>query len=358
MKKILLILVVVMWGVTAVPLFADTTYTVQPGDTLSSIARQFDSSVTAIAQANNIVNPNLIYVGQVLTIPGVGSTAPDPVPAPPVQSTSGTYTVQPGDTLTRIALNHGISVQALALANNISNLNVIFVGQVLIIPGSSVPVNPPAPNPTPNPTPLPPEPAPNPVPTGANLLPNPSFEGGWYNQNGIPELQLPNGWYLEYDVGDNPFDSSSWSDFVRPETRVLFASYLPPQEQSLFIWDGQYTVKIFKGSGAISVRLLTNVALQPGTYQFTMNVFPDLVSGYENGQKIWASDPNSGDVRFIVGGGGSGWLLPTFGQRNTLTYSFTINAAQTVQVGVALRGRYALANNGFFVDNWSLVRTQ
>ena len=283
MKKGLFILMVVVWWVTAVPLFADTTYTVQPGDTLNAIAQRYGSSITAIAQANNIVNPNLIYVGQVLTIPGTETSAPVPTPAPPVQTSGSTYTVQPGDTLTRIALNYGVSTQALALANGISNLNIIYVGQVLVIPGSSVPVNPPIANPTPEP-PAAPTPVPAPAPTGINLLPNPSFEGGWYNQNGIAELQLPNSWYLEYVQGTNPFDSAPWSDFVRPETRVLSAGFLPPQEQPLFIWDGQYTVKIFKGAGAISTRLLTNVALQPGTYRFTINVFPDLVSGYENGQ--------------------------------------------------------------------------
>jgi lysozyme len=45
------------------------TYTVQPGDTLSGIAAHFDVTTDALAEANNITNPNLIEVGQVLTIP-------------------------------------------------------------------------------------------------------------------------------------------------------------------------------------------------------------------------------------------------------------------------------------------------
>lgn len=49
-----------------------TTYQVQPGDTLSGIAEQFGTTVAALAAANNIPDPNLIYAGQVLTI--VGST--------------------------------------------------------------------------------------------------------------------------------------------------------------------------------------------------------------------------------------------------------------------------------------------
>lgn len=350
MKRHAVLLIVLVLAVTAVPLLADTTYIVQPGDTLSAIARRFGTDVTSLAQANNIVNPNLIFVGQQLTIPGGDAPAPAPTPVPVPQPEGGIYVVQPGDTLTRIALRHGVTVQALALANGISNLNVIYVGQQLIIPGGS-PVAPPAPSPTP-----PPPPAPGPAPTGINLLPNPSFEAGWYNQNGIPELQLPNSWFLEYDQGSNPFDPAPWSSFVRPETRVLSRSFLPPAEHSLYIWDGDHTVKLFKGSGAISARLLTVVSLQPGTYRFTANVFPDLVSAFVDGQKVWAADPFSGEVRFIVGSGGSDWLLPAFGQRNSLTHTFTLNSAQTLQVGVALRGRYALANNGWFVDDWSLVR--
>jgi hypothetical protein len=194
------------------------------------------------------------------------------------------------------------------------------------------------------------------MPSGANLLPNPSFEEGWYNQNGIPELQLPVHWILEWDEGDNPFGSEPWSDFVRPETRVLSTAFLPSGEHPLYIYDGRSTVKIFKGNGAISTRLMTDVTLTPGTYVFTVNVFPDLVHTYENGQKVWAPDPYSGEVRFIVGSGGSNWLLPTFGQKNTLTYTFTVPSSQIVRVGVALRGRYALINNGWFMDDWSLVK--
>jgi LysM repeat protein len=320
---------------------ADTTYVIQPGDTLFSIAQRYGVTVTAVVQANHILNPNLIYVGSSLIIPD-GAPAEPP---PPIASTA--YIVQPGDTLFRIALRFGVSVQALTQANDLTNLGLIFVGQSLIIPGgSSQPTLPPAPT---NPNPVPPT-------TGANLLPNPSFEDGWYNQNGVPELQLPNGWQFEWDEGDNPFDPQPWSDFVRPETRVLSSAFLPGQEASLFIWDGAYTVKIFKGSGAISYRLFTDVTLQPGTYQFGVNIFPDLVAEYQNGQKVWAIDPSAGEVRFIVGSGGSGWLTPSFGQRNSLAHTFTIQQPQTVRLGVAVRGRYALANNGWFMDDWSLRR--
>ncbi len=131
---------------------ADTQHVVQPGDTLSAIARRYGTTVTAIAQANNILNPNLIFVGQVLTIPD-GSSPPPPAPPPsppPGGGGGGSYTVQPGDTLNRIAVRFGVTVQAIAQANGIANPNLIFVGQVLTIPGGgggTPPPPPPAPSP-------------------------------------------------------------------------------------------------------------------------------------------------------------------------------------------------------------------
>ncbi|MEL7435911.1 MAG: LysM peptidoglycan-binding domain-containing protein, partial [Chloroflexota bacterium] len=55
-----------------------STYTVAPGDTLSSIARRFGTSFTQLAAANGIANPNLIFVGQVLTVNGTAAPTPAP----------------------------------------------------------------------------------------------------------------------------------------------------------------------------------------------------------------------------------------------------------------------------------------
>ena len=71
-----------------VALVSAATYIVQPGDTLWRLSRQFGTTVDAIVQANNIPNPNLIYVGQVLEIPGVGPTQTPPVVPPGPTATS------------------------------------------------------------------------------------------------------------------------------------------------------------------------------------------------------------------------------------------------------------------------------
>lgn len=201
-------------------------------------------------------------------------------------------------------------------------------------------------------TATPPPPAP-----GANLLPNASFEEGWYHINGIPELQVPNRWVLEWESGDNPLDPDPWNDWVRPEIRVLSADFLPPAEHGLFIWDGRQTVKVFKGQGAISFRLLTDVYLEPGNYQFEIYFFPDLVDDYtDGGEKIWAPDPLSGEVRLVLGGQTTEWVLPTFGQKNRLAHTFSVETGQVMRLGAAIRGRWAIENNGWFVDDWSLQR--
>ncbi|MCC9625249.1 LysM peptidoglycan-binding domain-containing protein [Thalassospira sp. MA62] len=106
------------------------TYTVKSGDTLYSIARTYGVTVSALAAANNITNYSLIYVGQVLIIPGTTVTPPP--------STTVKYTVKSGDTLYKIATMYNTTVAKIATANNITNVNSIYVGQVLIIPTTTV----------------------------------------------------------------------------------------------------------------------------------------------------------------------------------------------------------------------------
>ena len=110
-------------------------YRVKPGEFLSQIATRFGVTAASIAAASNLSNPNLIFVGQVLTIPNQTvevEAAPEPAPEP--DSSSETYRVSRGDTLFRIAARFGVSYQQIVEANNITNPNLIRVGQVLRIP--------------------------------------------------------------------------------------------------------------------------------------------------------------------------------------------------------------------------------
>ncbi len=171
-----------------------TTYTVQPGDNLYRIGLKFGITADVLARANGIVNPNIVYVGQTLVIPA-GAILPTPVatamgaataaptgeatlqataaatvevPAATQAATAetaatstpgaqvivvtatpqgtaapanipATYTVQPGDNLYRISVKFNTTMQALIQLNGLANPNIVYVGQVLKIPGGTAP---------------------------------------------------------------------------------------------------------------------------------------------------------------------------------------------------------------------------
>jgi spore germination protein len=93
-------------------------HVVQPGQSISSIARTYNSTAGAIIGANELPNPNQLVVGQALVIPIIGSY----------------YWVQPGDTLYNIASRFGINYQALAKINGIPVNTPLKVGLRLYIP--------------------------------------------------------------------------------------------------------------------------------------------------------------------------------------------------------------------------------
>jgi LysM repeat protein len=128
-------------------------YTVVDGDRIFRIALRFGLSANSVAQANGILNPDLIVPGQQLRIPNcngvptpiptatpggpapvLGQGTPIPVTAQPGTGGGTTYIVQDGDTMFGIATRTGVKITALAQANNITNVNLIYIGQSLIIP--------------------------------------------------------------------------------------------------------------------------------------------------------------------------------------------------------------------------------
>lgn len=111
---------------------------VQPGETLSIIARMYNTTVWTLATFNNIANPNIIFVGQQILIPNCDPSnvqpPPPPPPPPPTPPAVQTYVVQPGDTLSGIARHFGVTTADLAWCNGITNWDCIYVGQILKIP--------------------------------------------------------------------------------------------------------------------------------------------------------------------------------------------------------------------------------
>lgn len=114
-------------------------YTVKSGDTLSAIASRYGMTVNALVMLNGIKNANLIYPGQVLRVAdsGAGSTVTNKATTPITSTGTQAYTVRYGDTLSGIASRYGTSVSALASLNGISNPNWIYPGQVLKLSGGS-----------------------------------------------------------------------------------------------------------------------------------------------------------------------------------------------------------------------------
>jgi LysM repeat protein len=132
------------------------SHKVSPGDTVWDLARKYGTSVPAIIKANGLGQSASIRIGQMLSIPGAkaatatattvsnvktGSTSSG---APKLATdknldefggTSVNYTVKSGDTLSKIASAHSVSVNSIVSANGIKNASSIAVGQKLTIPG-------------------------------------------------------------------------------------------------------------------------------------------------------------------------------------------------------------------------------
>jgi len=112
-------------------------YTVQPGDSLFTIAERFGVDVSELMRANNLTNGYYLQVGQVLVIPG-GSQLAQGDGSSGVQAASiekpRTHTVQPGDTIFSIAAMYDVSPYDLVMENSLQNPNVLQVGQELKIP--------------------------------------------------------------------------------------------------------------------------------------------------------------------------------------------------------------------------------
>ncbi|WP_088007393.1 LysM peptidoglycan-binding and 3D domain-containing protein [Indiicoccus explosivorum] len=110
------------------------TYTVERGDTLWGISRANDVTVGQLMEWNNL-SSDLIFPNQKLEVDGQTATAAQP--AAKEASAASTYTVKSGDTLYRIALNHGISLDSLMSWNGLTS-HWIYPGDVLSVSGTAV----------------------------------------------------------------------------------------------------------------------------------------------------------------------------------------------------------------------------
>lgn len=103
-----------------VPKLGSFTYTIQPGDTLYRISRNFNTTVEILLKFNNIPAPQWIFPGRQLVIP---YSPPEAI----------IYVVRPGDTLYGIARRYGTFIQNLIDFNYLDDPNKIYVGQSLVV---------------------------------------------------------------------------------------------------------------------------------------------------------------------------------------------------------------------------------
>jgi LysM repeat protein len=121
-------------------------YVVVDGDTLGIIATRYHTTVQVLMTANHLANPEIIYVGQHLLLPGAapGEAAVEPpaesnpeVAAAANAPSAQQHVVEEGETLAQIAARYGTTIQAITAANNINDPSLIYAGQVLNIPPAS-----------------------------------------------------------------------------------------------------------------------------------------------------------------------------------------------------------------------------
>ncbi|MGD8732326.1 MAG: LysM peptidoglycan-binding domain-containing protein [Anaerolineales bacterium] len=120
-------------------------YTVQPGDWIFKIAREYGIDPQEIIDANDLASPNSLEVGMVIQIPTSVTATPEDTEEPEAEeevdegdatSVSGTTThvVQPGEWIWQIARVYGVDPQEIIDINNLTSPATIYPGQELIIP--------------------------------------------------------------------------------------------------------------------------------------------------------------------------------------------------------------------------------
>jgi putative chitinase len=143
MRKVLLVLVLVLLlqlalvpaSSAAPPSSAGFWHRVKHGETLFSIGRMYHVNPYTICHANGLRNCNHIYSGQALWIPRAYGPQPPKPPHPGKCSCADYHTVKYGQTLYSIGRHYGVSPHAIARCNGIYNMNKIYAGQRLCIPG-------------------------------------------------------------------------------------------------------------------------------------------------------------------------------------------------------------------------------
>jgi LysM repeat protein len=113
--------------------YGTTTYTVRSGDTLTAVAQRTKTPLASVYSLNHLSSRSVIHPGQKLRVRGTAASA-----AARAAAAGTTYTVRSGDTLSAVAVRHGVTLAALLKASKLSASSVIHVGQKVRIPAKAV----------------------------------------------------------------------------------------------------------------------------------------------------------------------------------------------------------------------------
>ncbi len=336
MRKITFVLVAVLVLSAALVLPAaaqtTTTYVVQPGNTLASIARQFCTTWQQIYQMNQAVigpNPNVLRPGTVLVVPnncGGGNPPPGgvvPCDRGPTAHARGpisgnVYTVLLGDTMFSISQRFCNTVQQLSAANGISNPWLIFAGQRLTIPGGQPPPV--------TPTPPPPQGRYLTIssPTNGQVVPlifTVSGTGAGLFENNVVVSAFTNGGQLLAQVpttmqvpGGNTGGAGTWQTSLTVNVAPGTAGYVEaaspqsnvqPVRVSVTYGSGQTTPFIAIQAPANNTTVVSPFTVSgTGAGLFENNV---VVSAFTNGGQLLAQVPTTMQVPGGNAGGSGTW---------------------------------------------------
>lgn len=188
-----------------------------------------------------------------------------------------------------------------------------------------------------------------PIPV-SNQLFNPSFENGWTDADTFPG-QHPKGWRVEWNIGadyDNPH--SEWP-YQLGEGVHKSSAMLPASERTTFIWDGEWTYKLFAGQRCFWARLKQVAELTPGRYRLVTPVWVDCYRWV--GQKDYKVEPRQAETMVKVNGVTvKPWTPMVAGTRSSNVTEWD-HAGGACDLAIHFRCNWPISNN-LWLDGWSL----
>ncbi|MCM3781055.1 muramidase family protein [Microbacterium hydrocarbonoxydans] len=118
---------------------AGASHVVVSGDTVYGIAQKYGTTVDAVLAANGLTHSSIIHPGQTLAVSGAPAPAAAPPATPPPPAATQTHVVAAGDTLFGIAQKYGTTTAALFALNGLSTGSIIYPGQSIAVAGAPAP---------------------------------------------------------------------------------------------------------------------------------------------------------------------------------------------------------------------------